>query len=113
MLKHLISVHAHLGCGCTTDEICPDEARRSTQQDGARLSLGLSMQDGATLSIKSDEVAMSSGTPEDRVAEGPKGMVLPFRPLSISFRKINYFVDMPDVRTMKFYACTLLVYCMC
>lgn len=30
-----------------------------------------------------------------------KGMVLPFQPLAMSFDSVNYYVDMPAVRTLS------------
>lgn len=30
-----------------------------------------------------------------------RGLVLPFRPLSIAFQNINYFVDMPPVSVLS------------
>lgn len=46
---------------------------------------------------------------DDRILESangvaPKrGMVLPFRPLAMSFDCVNYYVDMPAVRTSSSY----------
>lgn len=51
---------------------------------------------------------MSSGSSISRnddlnLGGAPKrGMVLPFTPLAMSFDSVNYFVDMPPVRTSKF-----------
>lgn len=57
----------------------------------------LSMQSEARVSMQSEGGARSSGFDDDGMAEGPKGMVLPFQPLSISFDKICYSVDTPEV----------------
>lgn len=56
----------------------------------------------------SGEVAMrrmgsrgnASSKLESAIGIAPKrGMVLPFQPLAMSFDSVNYFVDMPAVRT--------------
>ncbi|CAM6091822.1 unnamed protein product [Calypogeia fissa] len=51
------------------------------------------------VSMQSVGTPRSSGFDDDGFPQGPKGMVLPFLPLSITFDKINYYVDMPE--TMK------------
>jgi len=41
-----------------------------------------------------------SPTLESATGVAPKrGMVLPFQPLAMSFDSVNYYVDMPAVRT--------------
>lgn len=35
-----------------------------------------------------------------------KGMVLPFKPLSLAFDHVNYYVDMPTVSSVPFYMCS-------
>lgn len=32
-------------------------------------------------------------------AQYKKGMVLPFRPLSLAFQNVNYYIDMPPVNS--------------
>jgi hypothetical protein len=41
---------------------------------------------------------------------GPKrGMVLPFHPLSMSFKSVSYYVDMPPVSLQPIFNCVILV----
>lgn len=45
---------------------------------------------------------------ESAVGVAPKrGMVLPFQPLAMSFDSVNYYVDMPAVRTLLLLQCYL------
>ncbi|CAM6107413.1 unnamed protein product [Calypogeia fissa] len=93
----------------TTYSMEHDKGRKLSQRfsmehgalDGAKVGRTLSMAGSARRSMRYDKIIVkSSGLSEsERVSESQKGMVLPFRPLSISFHNINYFVDMPD--TMK------------
>lgn len=75
------NVSAHIVCGCITD----DKMSKSVNE--------------GRLSMHSDVAYRSSGFDDDEPPEGTKGMVLPFQPLSISFSKIYYYVDMPEVST--------------
>lgn len=47
----------------------------------------------------SSSFARDSFTSDTERKVEKRGMILPFEPLSISFRDINYYVDMPAVRT--------------
>lgn len=34
-------------------------------------------------------------------SQGQKGMVLPFKPLALTFHNVNYYVDMPSVSSQN------------
>lgn len=54
------------------------------------------------MSSRSNSSGLRNADPTLESATGvaPKrGMVLPFQPLAMSFDSVNYFVDMPAVRT--------------
>ncbi|KAG6555126.1 hypothetical protein Mapa_003161 [Marchantia paleacea] len=41
------------------------------------------------------EVDLEGGTSADQTVGDQKGMIIPFKPLSLTFRNVNYYVDMP------------------
>ncbi|KAK7279559.1 hypothetical protein RJT34_24612 [Clitoria ternatea] len=47
-------------------------------------------------SLKNEDIDMAEkSTPERPIATTKKGMVLPFRPLSLAFNHVNYYINMP------------------
>lgn len=51
--------------------------------------------DGGAATDGSAAVAAGSGVVGGESTESRRGMVLPFKPLSLSFHNVNYYVDMP------------------
>lgn len=48
---------------------------------------------------------------ESATGVAPKrGMVLPFQPLAMSFDSVNYYVDMPAVRTLSLFSNIITLY---
>lgn len=52
--------------------------------------------------------AVGAGIADAGAAEGGRGLTLPFQPLSLAFRNISYFVDLPQVRSgLSFWLCAI------
>lgn len=43
------------------------------------------------------EVDLEGGPSSEQTPRAQKGMIIPFKPLSLTFRNVNYYVDMPPV----------------
>ncbi|XP_062082926.1 pleiotropic drug resistance protein 2-like [Humulus lupulus] len=70
--------------GDTKTLIVDDESEKKTRQQSASNSEGIGMQERNNHGIENAANNRAN-----------KGMVLPFRPLSLAFNHVNYYVDMP------------------